>query len=267
MPWRDPNPGQRAMVRGASNQDVAILKEALRRLGRLSPENTTPEFDGPAYAAIRQLQAETGMDVDGIAGPQVRMVLSSWLPEYRTPALREDWAADIRAAAAPPPASERTEAPLDDRGAAAELPAPADDLARDPGQAGTAPTAGQAEPEAGPPADTATIEEVEPEAGRLAEDDPSEEAEPEAGPPAEAETSAEPAAESSPAVEPAGEDVKQDEPELAPGPAEVQSAPDTLPAPQAAGPGPSAARSRRKEATEPVPASAPLVPVTAAQIE
>lgn len=86
--WKDPQPGAPVMAPGAGGRNVARLKEQLRLLGRLSPENTNDRYDGPTASAVARLQAETGLTIDGIAGKQVRMVLSSWLPSPGTPTLR-----------------------------------------------------------------------------------------------------------------------------------------------------------------------------------
>ncbi len=86
--WRDPNPAAQVLLPNTAGEPVARLKEALRRTGRLSPENTTAAYDAETAAAVSRLQADTGLLVDGRAGKQVRMVLTSWLPETPTPALR-----------------------------------------------------------------------------------------------------------------------------------------------------------------------------------
>lgn len=85
--WRDPDPEAPDLVLGRSGPHVTALKDGLRRLGRLSDTATADAYDARTATAVSKLQAETGLQVDGIAGRQVRMVMSSWLPEYETPSL------------------------------------------------------------------------------------------------------------------------------------------------------------------------------------
>lgn len=87
VPWRDPAPGAPVLRQGQESPAVAQLKEKLRRLNRLRPENTSTAYDVETASAIARLQSETSLDVDGIAGKQVRMVLASWLKEEGTPSL------------------------------------------------------------------------------------------------------------------------------------------------------------------------------------
>lgn len=122
--WRDPAPGAKPLWPNTSGEPVARLKEALRRLQRLPEANTTNQYDLETAAAVSRLQSETGLLVDGLAGKQVRMVLTSWLPEMATPALKPldvpmpppniDVAAAAPAPEAPAPeqASPEAEAPV-----------------------------------------------------------------------------------------------------------------------------------------------------------
>ena len=128
VPWRDPAPGARPMWPSTSGEAVARLKEALRRLKRLPESNSSNLYDPETAAAISRLQAETGLLVDGLAGKQVRMVLTAWTPENGAPTLRPletpipepnttiaadvDTSADAPADAAPEPATpQETAAP------------------------------------------------------------------------------------------------------------------------------------------------------------
>jgi len=86
--WRDPTPGARVLLPNSSGETVARLKEALRRTGRLRAENMSNVYDAETAMAVSRLQAESGLLIDGLAGKQVRMALTSWLPETPTPALR-----------------------------------------------------------------------------------------------------------------------------------------------------------------------------------
>jgi len=85
--WRDDAPDSQTLREGMSSDDVRILQVQLRALGRLE-RAPTGEFDAATAKAIRKIQEETGQKADGAAGRRTRMVLSSWLPGYRTPGLR-----------------------------------------------------------------------------------------------------------------------------------------------------------------------------------
>lgn len=138
IPWRDPAPGAKPLWPNTSGEQVARLKEALRRLRRLPEANTSDEYDPETAAAVSRLQSETGLLVDGLAGKQVRMVLTSWLPETATPALKPldipipapntDVAAAAQRTEAPlttsaPPEPSQDDVPAEEP-AAAEVPAP-----------------------------------------------------------------------------------------------------------------------------------------------
>jgi len=84
--WRDPAPDAPVMSRHSRGPQVVQLKRNLRALSRLNGP-ATGEYDEETARAVARLQAETGLAVDGIAGKQVRMVMSSWLPAEPTPAL------------------------------------------------------------------------------------------------------------------------------------------------------------------------------------
>ena len=84
--WRDARPGAPVLRRQASGRDVAELKRALRALSRLRGPATTV-YDEETTRAVARLQAETGLYVDGIAGKQVRMILSSWMATDSVPSL------------------------------------------------------------------------------------------------------------------------------------------------------------------------------------
>jgi len=84
--WRDPRPTAPILRRQASGPDVAALKRALRAMSRLRGP-ATPVYDEETTRAVARLQAETGLYVDGIAGKQVRMVLTSWAGSESTPSL------------------------------------------------------------------------------------------------------------------------------------------------------------------------------------
>jgi general secretion pathway protein A len=113
--WKDPQPGTPVMAPGAGGRPVAQLKEKLRLLGRLSADNTSDRYDGPTASAVARLQAETGLTIDGIAGKQVRMVLSSWLPSPGTPNLQQAtaaWTEPIAATQTAPPLTRQARTPV-----------------------------------------------------------------------------------------------------------------------------------------------------------
>lgn len=85
--WKDQAPQTPVMRQGRSGPVVAGMKGQLRQLHRIAAANTSPQYDAETAAAIAKLQAETGLDIDGMAGRQVRMVLSSWAPDSPTPSL------------------------------------------------------------------------------------------------------------------------------------------------------------------------------------
>jgi general secretion pathway protein A len=84
--WNDPTPlaePLRAMARGDA---VLALQTDLKALGLIDRE-PTGAYDAATVDAISRIQRATGIAVDGIAGPQTRMVLSSWLDRFRAPSL------------------------------------------------------------------------------------------------------------------------------------------------------------------------------------
>lgn len=87
--WADPTPGAGALLQGRRSPAVAKFKAQLRKLGRLRPANTSDEYDTETATAVSRLQSETGLLLDGMAGRQVRMVLTSWLPSSGAPSLSD----------------------------------------------------------------------------------------------------------------------------------------------------------------------------------
>ena len=84
--WRDPAPEAGVLTEETRGEDVRVLQVQLRALGRLN-RLPTGVYDKETAAAVAQLQEDTGLKVDGFAGQQTRMVLSSWLPGFPTPSL------------------------------------------------------------------------------------------------------------------------------------------------------------------------------------
>ncbi|HOJ33696.1 MAG TPA: AAA family ATPase [Candidatus Hydrogenedentes bacterium] len=84
--WRDVAPQSAVLRIGYKGPEVKKLQETLYRLGRLKVP-ASGVYDDQTAAAVSAIQAETGLKQDGIAGRQVRMVLSSWLGESGFPNL------------------------------------------------------------------------------------------------------------------------------------------------------------------------------------
>lgn len=110
IPWKDPAPGAQALSVGRGGPAAAMLKAQLRELGRLDLANKSDLYDQEAAQAVSRIQAETGLVIDGIAGRQVRMVMSAWAPAAGTPLLRGGTAPG-EAAKLPEPVAKAVEAP------------------------------------------------------------------------------------------------------------------------------------------------------------
>lgn len=123
--WEDPTPGAPALMPGSRNTRVRDLRDALARLGRIPATGNQDTYDGAVSKAVARLQAETSLDVDGIAGKQVRMVLQSWKKPAGTPGL------GTRLAQMEP--------------AASRTPAPPAQIAETPAETKTSPASGPAE--------------------------------------------------------------------------------------------------------------------------
>ena len=83
--WRDPNPQARTLRMSARGADVRDLQMRLHAYGRL--EQVTGVYDSATQEAVRALQADAGLDRDGIAGRQVRMATMAWAPTEGIPVL------------------------------------------------------------------------------------------------------------------------------------------------------------------------------------
>lgn len=192
--WKDPTPGTEILAAPASGQAVLQLQEKLQSLGRYSAE-PSGVYDEATVAAVKRIQAETGLAVDGTAGKELRMVLCSWwLSGVSTPALRPLSLHDAR------PVNLRSEAATAEqpsRAAEQKVRAVLDAFARPAGE-------NTQEPSAAPAKEPAAVE-VPPVAARQAEVTPPVPAPPEAAapaaepqPPAPAPSEAAPAAEPTP---------------------------------------------------------------------
>jgi len=87
--WADPTPGAGALLQGRRSPAVAKFKQQLRELGRLRANNNSDEYDNETATAVSRVQSETGLLLDGMAGRQVRMVLTSWVPSFGAPNLSD----------------------------------------------------------------------------------------------------------------------------------------------------------------------------------
>ncbi|MCF6284614.1 MAG: peptidoglycan-binding protein, partial [Candidatus Hydrogenedentes bacterium] len=103
--WDDPTPNAPTLMPGSSNGEVRKLRATLAKLGRIPSTGNKDRYDGAVSKAVARIQAETSLDVDGIAGKQVRMVLQSWSKTTGTPFLGSQLVR-IDVADTPPPAAE-----------------------------------------------------------------------------------------------------------------------------------------------------------------
>ncbi|NIA15701.1 MAG: AAA family ATPase, partial [Nitrospiraceae bacterium] len=100
--WRDSRPDAPKLRENMRGPEVLELQRNLIALGRFWSE-PTGVFDEKTRRAIARIQVETGIDIDGVVGKQVRMVLASWLRDAQTPRWeRESTPAD------PPPVQAET---------------------------------------------------------------------------------------------------------------------------------------------------------------
>ncbi len=85
--WRDPAPRSAVLRTGYTGPEVAALQDKLFRLGRLKTF-TRGTYDQETAAAVTTVQQEAGLKQDGVAGRQVRMVISSWMGQEGFPFLK-----------------------------------------------------------------------------------------------------------------------------------------------------------------------------------
>ncbi len=84
--WNDPAPNAEPLRARAESDAVADLQADLKTLGLLD-RDPTGAYDVATFDAIGRVQRATGIAVDGVAGPQTRMVLTSWLDRGGAPSL------------------------------------------------------------------------------------------------------------------------------------------------------------------------------------
>ena len=87
IPWKDDSKVKSLSI-GATGESVAQLKALLRNGGWLSEGNTTDKFDEETQKAVKKLQTEMGLPVDGVAGKQVRLGLKKWTTDTYVPTLK-----------------------------------------------------------------------------------------------------------------------------------------------------------------------------------
>ncbi len=86
--WKDPSPGAGLLRASTSGKQVEDLQRDLQQLGLLN-RDPNGVYDAPTIDTITKIQRSTGLGADGIAGPQTRMVLVSWLGADGTPQLTD----------------------------------------------------------------------------------------------------------------------------------------------------------------------------------
>ena len=79
--WRDSRTGAMALRARSVGTVVWELQEGLRTLGLLDRE-PTGDYDAATIEVVSKIQRASGLSVDGIVGPQTRMVLGNWLQEH-----------------------------------------------------------------------------------------------------------------------------------------------------------------------------------------
>ncbi len=84
--WNDPEPNAEPMRARTEGDAVTSLQTDLKSLGLLD-RDPTGNYDVATIEAIGRIQRATGIAVDGVVGPQTRMVLTSWLDRARAPKL------------------------------------------------------------------------------------------------------------------------------------------------------------------------------------
>jgi general secretion pathway protein A len=84
--WKDPKPAVGLLRASSRGQHVEELQGELQQLGLLD-RDPTGEYDATTIDTVTKIQRATGIDADGITGPQTRMVLASWLGTPGTPRL------------------------------------------------------------------------------------------------------------------------------------------------------------------------------------
>jgi len=87
IPWKD-DFRIKSLSLGASGESVLQLKALLQRGGWLSKNNLSDKFDEETQKAVKQLQTEMGLPIDGVVGKQVRLGLKKWATNTYVPTLK-----------------------------------------------------------------------------------------------------------------------------------------------------------------------------------
>jgi len=86
--WKDWVGGRPALMEGNQGEEVTWLQSALRELGYLSGE-PTGTFGKNTGLAVRDFQRASGLEEDGILGPQTKIVLFRTLKKFPMPLLEK----------------------------------------------------------------------------------------------------------------------------------------------------------------------------------
>ncbi len=86
--WSNPEADALALRARSGGSAVWELQDDLRSLG-LSSREPTGVYDAATIEVVSKIQRATGLLVDGIVGPQTRMVLGNWLQAFPVAALKE----------------------------------------------------------------------------------------------------------------------------------------------------------------------------------
>ena len=84
--WKDPSPAVGLLRASSRGKQVEDLQANLKDLGLLN-RDPNGVYDASTIDTVTKIQRSTGLPADGIAGPQTRMVLASWLGLPGTPRL------------------------------------------------------------------------------------------------------------------------------------------------------------------------------------
>ncbi len=87
--WKDPKPSVGLLRVSSRGEAVEGLQRDLQQLGLLE-RDPNGIYDATTIDTVTKIQRTTGLPADGIAGPQTRMVLASWLGAPDTPRLSSD---------------------------------------------------------------------------------------------------------------------------------------------------------------------------------
>jgi len=87
--WKDWVGGRPILMQGRRGEEVTWLQSALIDLGYLSGV-PTGFFDGNTRLAVQNFQKASGLQDDGILGPQTKIVLFRALNRFRMPILEKD---------------------------------------------------------------------------------------------------------------------------------------------------------------------------------